>query len=124
MLSQFTCATVRMLDWLAAYMPRPDSVPAHQRIGRRARRNAYFYLRKKGYLMVARNFHSPLRRGEIDLIGWEKDVLGFIEVKTRTTHDVKPAEAAVDWESGCGPGLSAAPSVGSAVAFRRGQRVL
>jgi Uncharacterised protein family UPF0102 len=97
MLSQFTCATVRMLDWLAAYMPRPDSVPAHQRIG---------------------------RRGEIDLIGWEKDVLGFIEVKTRTTHDVKPAEAAVDWESGCGPGLSAAPSVGSAVAFRRGQRVL
>jgi putative endonuclease len=22
----------------------------------------------------------------------------FIEVKTRTTHDVKPAEAAVDWE--------------------------
>jgi hypothetical protein len=48
MLSQFTCATVRMLDWLAAYMLRPDSVPAHQRIGRRARRNAYFYLRKLG----------------------------------------------------------------------------
>ena len=46
--------------------------------------------------MVARNFRSPHRRGEIDLIGWEKNVLCFIEVKTRTTHDVKPAEAAVD----------------------------
>jgi putative endonuclease len=45
---------------------------------------------------VARNFRSPHRRGEIDLVGWDKDVLCFVEVKTRTTHDVKPAEAAVD----------------------------
>jgi putative endonuclease len=47
--------------------------------------------------MVARNYRSPLRRSEIDLIGWEKDVLCFIEVKTRTTYDVKPAQAAVDY---------------------------
>lgn len=47
--------------------------------------------------MVARNFRSPRCRGEVDLIGWDRDVLCFIEVKTRTTHDVKPAEAAVDW---------------------------
>lgn len=46
--------------------------------------------------MVARNFRSPRRRGEIDLIGWDGDVLCFIEVKTRTSHEVKPAEAAVD----------------------------
>ena len=46
--------------------------------------------------MVARNFRSPNRRGEIDLIGWHRDVLCFIVVKTRTTRDVKPAEAAVD----------------------------
>jgi putative endonuclease len=46
--------------------------------------------------MVARNFRSPGRRGEIDLIGWQKDVLCFIEVKTRTTRDVKLAQAAVD----------------------------
>ena len=30
------------------------------------------------------------------MIGWEDDVLCFIEVKTRTTRDVKPGEAAVD----------------------------
>jgi putative endonuclease len=48
--------------------------------------------------MVARNYRSPRRRGEIDLVGWESDTLCFIEVKTRTTRDVKPAEAAVDAE--------------------------
>ena len=46
--------------------------------------------------MVARNFRTPRLRDEIDLIGWDQDVLCFIEVKSRTTHDVKPAEAAVD----------------------------
>jgi len=45
---------------------------------------------------VARNYRSPRRRGEIDLIGWDGDVLCFIEVKTRTARDVKPAEAAVN----------------------------
>lgn len=53
-------------------------------------------MRKLGYTMVARNFRSPRCRGEIDLIGWEGDVLCFVEVKTRTTRDVKPGEAAVD----------------------------
>jgi putative endonuclease len=46
--------------------------------------------------MVARNFRTAAHRGEIDLIGWKQDVLCFIEVKSRTSHDVKPAAAAVD----------------------------
>jgi putative endonuclease len=66
----------------------------HQRIGQRGEQDAYFHLRKLGYTMVVRNFRSPRRRGEIDLIGWEDDVLCFIEVKTRTSRDVKPPEAA------------------------------
>jgi putative endonuclease len=53
--------------------------------------DAYFYLRRLGYVLVVRNFRSS-RRGEIDLIGWNQNVLCFIGVKTRTTHDVKPAE--------------------------------
>ena len=84
------------LDWLAERFLPPDAIPPHQRTGRRGEEAAYFYLRRVGYVMVGRNFRSPHRRGEIDLIGWDHDVLCFIEVKTRTSHDVKPAEAAVD----------------------------
>jgi putative endonuclease len=85
-----------MLDWLAALTLAPDKTAPHHRTGRRGEEAAYFHLRKLGYTMIARNFRSPRCRGEIDLIGWENDVLCFIEVKTRTTRDVKPGEAAVD----------------------------
>ena len=84
------------LDWLAE-LTLPDSkIAAHYRTGRRGEEAAYFYLRELGYTMVARNFRSPRCRGEIDLIGWHDDVLCFVEVKTRTTRDVKPGAAAVD----------------------------
>jgi putative endonuclease len=89
-------SALRALDWLAARtLPRHEA-PAHQLTGRRGEEAAYFHLRKLGYTMIARNFRSPRCRGEIDLIGWDKDILCFIEVKTRTTRDVKPGEAAVD----------------------------
>jgi putative endonuclease len=93
---RLTQATLRVLDWLAARTLPPEDLPAHQRTGRRGEEDAYFYLRKRGYTIIARNFRSPNHRGELDLVGWEHGVLCFIEVKTRTTHDVKPAEAAVD----------------------------
>ena len=63
-------------------------------LDRLARR--FLAVRKLGYVMVARNMRSPRSHGEIDLIAWDGDVLCFIEVKTRTSHDVKAAEAAVD----------------------------
>jgi putative endonuclease len=91
-----TQATIRILDWIAAETLPSDDSPAHFRTGRQGEEDAYFYLRRLGYVMVARNFRSPNRHGEIDLIGWQEDVLCLIEVKTRTSRDVKPAEAAVD----------------------------
>ena len=81
-----TQAAIRSLDWIAGKILTPEQVPQHQRTGRQGEEDAYFYLRKKGYVIVARNFRSPHHRGEIDLIGWDKDVLCFIEVKTRTTR--------------------------------------
>jgi putative endonuclease len=95
---RFTHATVSILDWIASRTLPPDNRPEHLRTGRRGEEDANFYLRRRGYIMVARNFRSPNRRGEIDLIGWHDDTLCFIEVTTRTKHNVKPAEAAVDRE--------------------------
>ena len=92
----FTRRIVRSLDWVAERVLPPDEKPGHLRTGARGEEDAYFHLRKLGYVIVARNFRSPRRPGEIDLIGWDSDVLCFIEVKTRTSRDVKPAEAAVD----------------------------
>src|SRR5579864_297864 len=92
-----THAILRLLDRIPASKAAAQT-PAHQRTGRRGEEDAYFYLRRHGYVMVARNFRTARHHGEIDLIGWDKDVLCFIEVKTRTTHDVKPAAAAVDRE--------------------------
>lgn len=92
-----TRAIIRSLDSLAGHVLPEDRTPGHQRTGRRGEEEAYFYLRHMGYTIVCRNFRSPRCRGEIDLIGWEDNVLCFIEVKTRTSHDVKPAEAAVDY---------------------------
>ena len=60
--------------------------------GRKARRTgvrgetyAYWYLRRNGYVMIARNFTSRGVKGEIDLIGYDGDTLAFVEVKTRTS---------------------------------------
>ncbi len=89
-------ALVRGIDRLAPRRTTQDKTPAHLVTGRRGEEEAYFFLRKKGYVIIARNFRTARHRGEIDLIGWDEDVLCFVEVKTRTTHDVKPAEAAVD----------------------------
>jgi putative endonuclease len=98
--ARITQMLLRGLDRLAAKKLPAQNVPAHLRTGRRGEEDAYFFLRRKGYVMVARNFRTSRHRGEIDLIGWAKergeDVLCFIEVKTRTTRDVKPAQAAVD----------------------------
>ncbi len=85
-------AAVRALDRLVPASKKPG----HLQTGKRGEDEAYFYLRKLGYVMVARNWRSPRRKGELDLVGWDGDTLCFVEVKTRTTMDVKPAEAAVD----------------------------
>ncbi len=89
---------VRGLDSAAQLFARKDSDPEHLKTGRHGEEQAYFYLRRLGYVMVARNYRSPRSRSELDLVGWDGDTLCFIEVKTRTTRDIQPAEAAVDSE--------------------------
>ncbi len=84
------------LAWVARLLRGERGGPAHLRTGRKGEEMAYYFLRRRGYTMVARNWRCARHKGEIDLIGWDGGVLCFIEVKTRSSHAVKSAEAAVN----------------------------
>lgn len=43
------------------------------------------YLKDKGYIIIEENFSCP--SGEIDIIATDKNLLCFIEVKTRSNHN-------------------------------------
>jgi putative endonuclease len=68
----------------ASPAPSPDPYAARRATGVRGETFAYWYLRKHGYTIIARNFKTPGIKGEIDLIGYDRGVLAFVEVKTRT----------------------------------------
>ncbi len=89
---------LRGCDRLAAVLPwtRQRQDPEHLLTGRRGEDAAFFYLRRHGYTIVARNWRPPHLHGELDLVAWDDDVLCFIEVKTRTRRAFVPAEAAID----------------------------
>ena len=73
-----------------------SSLAPHLRTGLAGERAALFELGRRGYIVVARRWTSSRYRGDVDLIAWHGDSLCFIEVKTRTAHDIAPAESAVD----------------------------
>src|SRR4051812_47506321 len=89
-------AAAGTLDKLSAALGNGRDIPAHLATGIAGEEAAYFYLRTLGYTAVARNWRVPQCKGELDLVAWDGAVLCFVEVKTRSTRDVKPAEAAVD----------------------------
>lgn len=78
---------------------RNDAASARQQArqtGIRGETYAYWFLRRHGYIMIARNFIVPGIKGEIDLVGYDGPVLAFIEVKTRAVASEafgKPEEA-------------------------------
>src|SRR5262245_6899223 len=53
----------------------------NKRKGATGELEAYHFLRRSGYQIVARNYRTVT--GEVDLIGCEDDILAFVEVKTR-----------------------------------------
>jgi putative endonuclease len=76
-----------------------------RRTGIRGETYAYWYLRRHGYVLVARNYRSPGMKGEIDMVGYDGQVLAFVEVKTRSAAEQKDPskplarpEEAVNWE--------------------------
>jgi putative endonuclease len=73
-----------------------ESATQKSKVGREGEEAAYWFLRERGMIMVARNYRPEGLRGEIDLIGWEGETLVFIEVKTRSSTELQVPEAAVD----------------------------
>lgn len=98
-----------LVNWAARKgLAESAAVPARTaESGRKARRTgvrgetyAYWYLRRHGYVMVARNFSVRGMKGEIDLVGYDGETLAFVEVKTRTgaREDFGAPEDAVTFE--------------------------
>jgi len=88
--------TLAGLHWIASRRGGASALPAHLETGIEGEDAAFFYLRRKGYTVVARRWSSGSVDGDLDLVAWRGPMLCFIEVKTRTAHDIAPAEARVD----------------------------
>ncbi|HEX3372364.1 MAG TPA: YraN family protein [Candidatus Acidoferrales bacterium] len=82
-----------VVDWAARHGLAESTAPQSKaaaglnarRTGVRGETYAYWYLRKNGYVMIARNFSQRGIKGEIDLVGYDGKTLAFVEVKTRTS---------------------------------------
>jgi putative endonuclease len=91
----FSRVVFRLVDWaarkgLSDAAPPPSLEAAKQRARRtgvRGETYAYWYLRRHGYVMIARNFTYRGMKGEIDLVGYDGATVAFVEVKTRTATE-------------------------------------
>jgi len=55
---------------------------ASSKLGRQGEKAAVKFLKKNGYRIIEKNFHT--KAGEIDIIAEQEKVLVFVEVKTRS----------------------------------------
>jgi len=62
-------------------------------IGDLGERLAISYLKRRGYRILARNYSTD--SGEVDIIAFDHGILAFVEVKTRTSAEFGPPEAAI-----------------------------
>ncbi|HKV29349.1 MAG TPA: YraN family protein [Candidatus Acidoferrales bacterium] len=92
----FGCMRLAARHGLAESRDEGSAKDAARRTGIHGETYAYWYLRRHGYVFVARNYRIPDDKGEIDLVGYDGSVLAFIEVKTRSgteEHPGQPEEA-------------------------------
>jgi putative endonuclease len=61
------------------------------RVGVRGETYAYWYLRRHGYVFIAKNYEPAREKGELDLVGFDGETLAFVEVRTRATAKGKIA---------------------------------
>src|SRR5229473_22013 len=88
----FSRAIFQLVHWAARKGLRDDNSPnqrkhAARRTGIRGETYAYWYLRRHGYVFVARNYTPRGLKGELDLVGYDGETLAFVEVRTRTLRE-------------------------------------
>jgi len=82
------------MPWFAALSQRLGALWQPKTLGRRGEDAAARYLKRLGYIIVARGHRDNI--GEIDLIAVDGRTIVFVEVKTRTSHDAGHPGDAVD----------------------------
>lgn len=83
------------MRWLAPWTARWRALFGPKTLGRRGEEAAARYLRRLGYVILARGHRDNI--GEIDLVVVDRRTVVFVEVKTRTSHDAgHPADAVDD----------------------------
>ncbi len=81
--------------WLWNQMQRLEHFrPRAKTLGQRGEAAAARFLKKKGYIIVARS--DRMRLGEIDLVAVDNRTVVFVEVKTRRSHEAGHPADAVD----------------------------
>jgi putative endonuclease len=92
-LALVSASVIRYLRrYYAAFANSVRLALAPKTLGQRGEAAAARYLKRLGYIIIARSSH--IRRGEIDLIAVDGRTIVFVEVKTRVSHDAgHPAEA-------------------------------
>ena len=60
--------TLAGVEWVARHTQGAPLQPAHLEVGIKGENAAYFYLRRKGYIVVARRWAAGSLPGDIDLI--------------------------------------------------------
>jgi putative endonuclease len=82
------------LDYLRHLRRRQKWAPS-QAAGRRGEDLAHRFLRRQGFVIVARNHRLASGDGEADIIAWEGETLALVEVKSRESAAYGPPDRAI-----------------------------
>ena len=83
------------LTFLSRNRGQKDSHQYKVRLGKWGESKARWYLWRRGYRLVCRNFSTG--GGEVDLIMRDRHTIVFVEVKTRTSEEFAHGESAVNY---------------------------
>jgi putative endonuclease len=87
----------RLSDLLRQRAQRRKLTEDHA-LGRCGEDIAQRFLQRAGMVIVDRNYRMASGGGEVDLIGWEGDILVFVEVKSRKTEEYGAPDRAIGRE--------------------------